>query len=97
MGNQSFIEGVYFIVVTVGIIDPLNEFKKAFQCLHGKSGRNGLIGMDGNVAERDDAFDFVEQKAGELFFEGVLVDERGEGILIGSLYTFIDGVDPLHG
>lgn len=53
--------------------------------------------MDGNVAERDDAFDFVEQKVGELFFEGVLVDERGERILVGSLYALVDGIDPLHG
>ena len=96
-GNPLFIERTGLIVAAVGIIHPLNELKKTFQRLDGKSGRDDLAGMNGDVPERDDPLDFAEQEGRKLFFEGILMDERGEIVLIGSLYAFIDGIDPLHG
>lgn len=53
--------------------------------------------MNGDVPERDDPLDLAEQEGRELLFEGVLMDERGEIVLIGSLYAVIDGIDPLYG
>ena len=96
-GNQPFIEGAVSIGFSVGAFNPFDEIKKVFQGLHGKRGRNGLVGMNGHVAELDDPFDFLEQKVGELFFEGVFVDERGKRILVGSLYALIDGINPFYG
>lgn len=96
-GDPLFIERTGLIVAAIGIINPLNELKKTFQRLDGKSGRDDLAGMNGHVPERHDPLDLAEQKGRELLFEGVFVDERGEIVLIGSLYAVIDGIDPLHG
>ena len=53
--------------------------------------------MNGDIPERHDPLDLAEQEGRELLVEGVLMDERGEIVPIGSLYALIDGIDPLHG
>ena len=95
LGNQSLIKGAFGVILSVAVINPLNEFKQSLQCKKHITAGNMLFCMDCHVAELDDKGQFFPGLLVHLETEGRLVNEGLQVIPIGQGHSAVSRINPL--
>ena len=95
--DLPLVEGPDFVVRTVAVVDPVDEVEEGAQREHGVRRRDALVGVDGEVAQLVHAEKRPPDALVHALLERILVEQRGEVVLVRHADGRVRRVDPLDG